>query len=200
MSITNLSELAAALDNWSHRTNVAARSSECIALCEADLQVRAKLVDFEAAGNVTVTAGVGPLPSDFVGARSVYWNGNTATPMEYVAPDRFDALRNSSGGTPKFYTVRGGSLLVNEGATGTAVMSYNAKFTPLSSTAPANSNAILVSYPDAYLWGSLVQLAILNRNPVLEATAERKYEQAIERITTQNKKRKYPGPLVVRAR
>lgn len=198
MSITTFTELKTALDNWSHRSNVAARLEEFIALCEADMQVRAKLVNFEASANVAVVAGSGDLPADFVGARSLYWDGNLDTPLEYVTPDRFDALRNSSGDTPGYYTIRGGKLLVNEGATGTAVMSYHAKFTALSAGSP--SNAILASFPDAYLWGSLKQLAIYTRNANLLTTADGEFERALARMRTQDKQRKYAGPLMVRAR
>jgi hypothetical protein len=197
MSITTYTELKSALDNWSHRTQTPARAVEFIDLCEADLQVDAKLVDLEASATVVITAGSGNLPADYIGARAVYWDGNLDTPLEYVTPDRYDALRNSTGGTPNYYTVLGAKLLVNQGATGNAVMTYSAKFVALSASP---SNAILASYPGAYLWGSLKHLAIYARNAQLLEVAERNYALAIARITKQNNKRKYPGPLVVRPR
>jgi hypothetical protein len=196
MSITTFTELKTAMGNWAHRDVDADRFAEMIALCEADLQVRAKLVDFEASAAVAIVAGSGDLPAGFAGMRSIYWDGNTETPLEYVAPARFDGLRNSTGGTPNFYMISGSKLYVNEGVTGSAVMTYSAKFTALSG---ANaSNAILVSYPDAYLYGSLYQLFLWEEDDTKAKKYLALFDAAIARITKQNKARKYAGRLAVR--
>lgn len=78
--ITNYTQLQASVIDWSFRTDMASRLPEFIQLCESDMQVRCKLVDFEASATITVTAGLGTLPSGFTGMRAIYWDGDTTRP------------------------------------------------------------------------------------------------------------------------
>lgn len=107
--ITNYTQLQASVIDWSFRTDMASRLPEFIQLCESDMQVRCKLVDFEASATITVTAGLGTLPSGFTGMRAIYWDGDTTRPLKYVTPDQFDKLSNYSG-QGYWYTITGTSL------------------------------------------------------------------------------------------
>lgn len=196
--ISTYDELVAAVVDWSYRTDLAARVPNFIALCEADMQVRCKLVELEGTASVTITGGVGSLPSGFTGMRSAYWDGDISRPLRYVTPDRFESYARESGqGT--WYTITGTTIKVTPGTDGTVVMTYKASFTPLSGSNP--SNVILTRYPDAYLHGTLLQLRTWCKDKAGMADAAALYEPAVERIITDNNQRKYAGAtLQVRAR
>lgn len=196
--ISTYAELVDAVVDWSYRSDVAARVPNFIALCEADMQVRCKLVEFEGSATVPIIAGSGTLPAGFTGMRAAYWDGDRARPLRYVTPDRFESFARESGqGT--WYTITGTSIRVTPGTDGNVVMTYKANFTPLSESNP--TNVILSRYPDAYLHGSLLQLRTWCKDKSGMADAVALYEPAVERIVADNNQRKYAGvTLQVRPR
>lgn len=197
MPFSSYAELQTSVADTLHADDLTSDIQDCIALAEAEMQVECKLVEFESDASIAVTDGSGSLPSGFLGMRSAYWNGDTKSPLSYVAPARFDALRNNSGGTPSFYTISGSTIRVDEGATGTIVGMVHARFTALSDSNP--SNAILTNYPDAYLYGTLKHLAIRTDDDALLQKTGVMFNAAKERIKKDNKDRKHAGPLTVRA-
>ena len=195
MSITTYAELKTALTNWSKRSDLSALLGDFIALAESDMQVRCKLLDFEDIATVAVTDGVGAVPSGFSGARSAYWDGNLARPVKYIPPAQYDALLNQSGET-SFYTVIGSDILTSPKQTGNLVITYQARFTPLSDV--NTSNVLLTNYPDAYLHGSLAQLYLYCMDDQRAVMHGGLFDNAIGRIKKDNADRKYTGPLQVR--
>ena len=196
MSITTYAELKTALANWSKRSDLTALLGDFIALAESDMQVRCKLVDFEDIATVAITDGVGAVPTGYAGARSAYWDGNLDRPVKYLPPAQYDALLNQSGET-SFYTVVGGDILTAPKQTGNLVITYHARFTPLSDV--NTSNALLSQFPDAYLHGTLAQLYLYCMDDQRAVMHGGLFDNAIARIKKDNADRKYPGPLQVRA-
>lgn len=195
--ISNYTELQSEVNAWSHRSDLTAKVPTFISLVEADLQVRCKLVDFEGSATLTVTAGVATLPTDFSGMRSIYWDGDQNRPLRYITPDRYDADANRSG-TAYYYTITGSTLKTSPPGDGQVVMTYKARLVPLSDSDP--TNAILTRYPDAYLQGALYQAGIYTKNTEAIATHGTLFNDAVARIISDDKQRKYAGPLEVRAR
>lgn len=197
MSITTYSELKSAVANWANRTDLTSRIPEFIALAETDMQVRCKNVEFESTGNITITDGAGSVPSGFVGMRSVYWDGDDDQELKYITPSQYAAWSYMEG-VPRYYTLTGSSIKVLPASSGTVVATYNARFTPLSDSAP--TNALLTNYHDAYLHGSLMQLSVYIKDTQGIETHSGLFEAAIGRVKTDNNQRKFAGPLEVRAR
>lgn len=190
MTISTFAELQSEVIDWSYRTDLDSRIPNFIALCESDMQVRCKLVDFESSATVTLADGVGALPSGFTGMRAVYWNGDVTKPLKYVTPDRYDALQNETG-DGVFYTLTGSSIKVSPPGDGDVVMTYKARFTPLSNT--NTTNVLLTNYPDAYLHGTLLQLRTFCKDRKGMADELGLYEAAVKRIEIDNNQRKYAG-------
>lgn len=191
MAITTYTNLQTEIANWLHRDDLTDEIPDFIALCEATLQVRCKLVEFESTATVTITAGVGTLPTGFVGMRSIYWNDSTAQPLVYITPEQFDAMRSWGEGDTYFYTISGSTIRTSNTETGSAIMTYYAKFVPLSGSNA--SNAILASFPDAYLYGSLAQAFIFTQDDANASKYSSLFSGAIDRINDNNEARKYAG-------
>jgi hypothetical protein len=194
MSIATYSDLQTAVASWEHRsgdTSYTASVPDFIALCEADMQVRAKLLEFETSATVTITAGTGTLPTGFVAMRSVYWDGSPDYPLIYITPDQYDHYRANDTGDGLFYTITAGSIKTTPMGSGSVVMTYSAKFTALSGS--NTSNAILASFPDAYLFGSLHQSALFRNDDPAAQKWLALYEKALARIEQNNQDRKYAG-------
>lgn len=197
MAFDTYANLQTEIEDASYRTDLTTKIPSFISLCESDMQVRCKLVEFEGSATLSVVAGVASLPADFKGHRAAYLDGDQARPLQYVTPDRFDLLTNESGvGT--WFTITGSSFKMAPQSDASVVLIYHAKFTPLSDS--ATSNSILANYPDAYYHGSLMQLGLYTKDADMIAARKGLYEEAIGRIKKDNQDRKYPGPLQVRAR
>lgn len=197
---TTYAELQTKVIDLLHRTGdaeVTALAPDWIAYAESELQTKVKLLEFETSTTVPVTAGTGTLPSGYVGMRSVYWDDDTDAALAYINADAFDAMRNNEDG-PGFYTVTGSSIKVSPSDDGNLVMTYLARFTPLSDT--DTSNAILTSYPDVYVYGALKHACVWLQDDASLQKFGTMFNAACERINTNNEQRKYGSSLAVRAR
>lgn len=195
--ITTYDDLQEEVIANSFRSDLTTRIPTFIQLAEAGMQRRLKLVDFEGSATVTITAGVGTLPTDYAGHRVATWSGDQTIPLEYITPDRFESLRDRVT-LPRFFTVTGSTMKVMSEGDGSVELTYNARFTPLSDSDP--TNAILNNYPDAYFFGTMKQLYHYTRNWEAKAEQEKDFERVVMQIIRDHKERKYPGPLQVRPR
>lgn len=195
MSISTYSELVTAVTRASFRSDLTNDIPNFIQLCESDMQIRLKLVDFESTSTLTVTTGSAALPTDYKGMRNVYWDGDTDRPLSYLTPDKFDGLVKTSN-LPNFYTIKGTDIEFLTTLSGSAILNYKAKFTPIDGTNA--TNAIITTYPDAYMHGTMMQLYLFTRDAANAQTRQTAYEQAIQRIVKDNNDRKYGASLQVR--
>lgn len=198
MAVTTYSELQTAVQNWAHRGDLtSAQIQEFIALAEADMQVRAKLTQWEQDATVTITAGSGPLPSDFASMKSVQFGSEYPT-LTQVSPQKYQYLASATdSGIPVNYAIIGDELKVVPVATGTATILYTARFTPLSGSATTNS--LLTLFPDAYLQGALAQFGIWSKDDVATARHGALFDAALSRVKKYTSDRRYgDAPLAMR--
>lgn len=198
MAITTLAELRTAVTNWSHRGDLTTSLiDEFIALAESDLQVRAKLTQWDTEASVTITAGSGPLPSDFASMVSVQY-GNESTTLTQVSPAKYEfLLAATDAATPINYAIIGSTLRVVPIATGTAQIVYSARFTPLTNGAPTNS--LLTLFPDAYLNGAMLQFSIWAEDDIKVQKYGALFEASVSRVKKYTGDRRYgDAPLAMR--
>lgn len=199
MAITDYSSLATAVVNWLHRGDVNTdKAKEFISLAEADLQVRAKLTQWDTEAAVSLTDGVGTLPSDFAKMKSVAIDGQQ-NQLTYATPEKQaqGAIALPDAQPALTYTIQGDSLKVFPIVTGTANIIYTARFTPLSDSATTNS--LLTLFPDAYLQGSLLQAAIWSKGDVAMQRHGNLFDAAVARVRKYTYDRRYgSSPLTMR--
>lgn len=198
MSITNYTDLQTEVISNSNRSDLTDKIPTFVQLAEEDMKRRLKLVDLESSANVTITSGSGTLPTDYVGARSLYWNGDERRALRYITPDRYEREYNSLAGLATYYTITGSTLKTLPQGDGAVVMTYHARLTSLSDS--NLTNAVITNYPDAYFFGTLVWLYHHTRNWEAKAQQEMSFERVIGQIIRDHKEKKYAGPLEVRAR
>lgn len=199
MAITNYTDLKSTLASYANRSDLTELIPVFIQMCESDMKRRLKTVELESSATVTVTSGVGTLPDDYAGARSVRWDDDTDRALSYITPDEYDArLSAYADGDPLMFTVTGSSLKTLPQDTGSAVMTYAARLTSLSDS--SLTNAVITNYPDAYLQGSLKELYHYTRNWPAKQQAADAYEAAMAGVVVDSEQRKYPTALEVRAR
>jgi hypothetical protein len=114
----------------------------------------------EASLNVTITAGVAAVPTDYLAARILYLNGQSQAPLK---PMSLEALyiaypRTSAGGTPKWFARDVGNFVFGPAASGgTLNGTYYAKPVVLRTFASdAAAHYLIVNAPDLLLYGALL--------------------------------------------
>lgn len=202
MSIpTTYAELQAKVVDLLHRTGdttVEALAPDWIGYAESEMQTRIKLMEFETTSTVTITAGSGPLPTGYIGMRSVYWDGDPDHPLTYVTPDVYDSHRFNDSGDGYEYTISGSTIKTSPMGSGSVVCTHLARFTPLSDS--ATSNAILASYPDLYVYGSLKHASVWTKDDSDVQKYGLMFNAICDRVNEINDQRKYGHALAVRAR
>jgi hypothetical protein len=198
MALESYSELQEEIIGNSNRSDLAASIPTFIRLAEADMKRRLKLVELEGTESISVAGGVGSLPADYAMPLSVYWDAAEDAPLRFLDDAQFNVKRSLLlDGSPVYYTITGTTVRVLPADTGTLVLNYVARLSPLSDE--SDTNTILTNYPDAYYYGALAHLYHYARNWEAKAANREEFERAIDQIIRDADERKYPSPLSMRA-
>lgn len=201
MAITTRTELLTAIDNWLSRTDLSGRAAEFVALCEADMMRRLRLVQMESSQNVTLTS-TGPvtMPSGLLEIRRAYLNQTAPKKLNYISPSQaFEMGLSQDTGEPEFFTIEDEKIRAiptPDGSYTLSILGYSA-LSALSTS--VSTNYILTYHPDAYLFGSLKEAYTYLRDEEELAKADARYERALSLIETQDKRGRVSGPLQSRA-
>ena len=196
MALGTYSELQSSIASFLHRDDLTSEIPDFIKLAEADLQVRAKLSQWDTSATVTVTSGTGPLPSDFAKATSVTYGAGDYT-IDFMSQIGYDAYAaTGETGEPEFYTIRGTNLLIYPLYTGSVTLAYTARFTPLSDSATTNS--LITLFPDAYLYGSLMHANDYIKDDAALQKYAALFDQALGRVRKYAYDHKYSDGLQMR--
>ena len=162
MAISTYTELQTAIANWLDRDVLTARLPEYISLCEAKLNRRLKnahIREMETTATGTLSSGTDVIAfeSDHLTLTKVQINASTTIILEPLSKEMLmRKYPTSTTGTPKFFALNGNQLEVRPTADAdyTYELSHIQKIPALSSN---STNWLLSLYPDAYLYGSLLE-------------------------------------------
>jgi hypothetical protein len=156
MTIQTYTDLQSAIANWIARADLAANIPDFIALFESAANRRLRLRQQEATATLAPSSGAATLPADYLAWRRVTWTGQVPRELEYVHPSYLHALYPTlPAGTPRLFTIEGGSLTVAPSNNTALTFDYFQKIPALSNT--NTSNWLLAAAPDLYLFGALAE-------------------------------------------
>lgn len=199
MSINTYTELKDAIGDWLNREDLAATIPAFIKLAEArfnrDLRVRQMIKRATAetdSGENYVT-----LPGDWLEARNIQiYEGSIPVALEYMTleqADDYKRQRGSVSGPARYFNVTGNQLeLIPEPPSGTQIeMAYYSKIPALSES--AQSNWLLSTWPDMYLYGTLAHTApYLKDDDRIDVWAAL-YDRGLAEIRLADEKAQYSG-------
>jgi hypothetical protein len=196
MGYTNYTDLQASVAGYLGRSDLASQIPDFILFAEIRLSRELRTRSMLKSATATTVAGDPriSLPSDFLEIRDLFVQGNPRMPLTYLSPSAFtrDARADESG-LPVFYTV-----LTSEFQFGpkpdtdySLEILYYAKPTVLSSTTP--SNVFLANYPDALLYGALIEAEPYLINDARSQTWATLYDRAIKNISDADQGGEYSG-------
>lgn len=164
MAITTYTELLTAVDNWTHRADLSARTPEFIALAEQRIYMGSKdpqfpsrplrIKDMEEQDTGNASSGAIAYPTGYLSTIRLYITTNgVKRSLRYKSG--FDlAEYESNSGNSVYYGRANGTLIVGP-TTAAYTHDYYKRFDALTSGAP--TNWLLTNAPGIYLYGVLVE-------------------------------------------
>jgi hypothetical protein len=196
MGYTNYTALQASVASYLGRNDLSAVIPDFISFAETRLSrdLRTRLMLKTATAPTVAADARVALPTDFLEIRDLFVQGNPRMPVTYLSPSAFtrDARADESG-LPVFYTVLAQEFQFapQPDAVYTLEILYYAKPAVLSG---ANaSNVFLANYPDALLYGALLEAEPYLINDVRSQTWATLYDRAIRNISDADQGGEYSG-------
>ena len=196
MGYTNYTDLQASVANYLGRSDLTAVIPDFIRFAETRLarDLRTRLMLKSATATMTAEDARVALPTDFLEIRNLFIQGNPRMPVTYLSPSGFtrDARADESG-LPVFYTVLAQEFqFAPIPDTGYVLeILYYARPTVLSDSNA--SNVFLANYPDALLYGSLIEAEPYLINDARSQTWAAWYDRAVKNISDADQGGEYSG-------
>ena len=202
MALSNYTDLQTTIASYLARSDLTATIPVFIQLAENRLRRDIRISEMLTNTALTPVSGVVTLPADYLEMRSIYFNSNPLTTLEYQSPDLFSRNGwNDTSGTSVYFSIIGNEVQFspNPDSTDTVQMLYYAKPPYLSDS--NLTNVWTDNCMDAILYASLGEAEPYLLNDGRIATWAGLYDRAVGAIRTSNEGKKYPNiQLAVTAR
>lgn len=193
MTISDYASLLVDAGEYSGRNDIAHLFPRFIGLAELKLNRGLRVADMEVTDTVTLTSGVGTLPTDFLEAREVK-NAN-GIPIRAVALQQQTASYMGRSGIPAGYAIIGNTINVAPSADGDLTITYYGRIPPLTASAP--TNWLLTKAPDAYLYALVTEIAIWERDVEKAQAAQQLMSLALSGVGIQDERARWGNSQVV---
>jgi hypothetical protein len=168
MAIANYSDLKAAVATWITRSDQTANIPDFIRLYEADANRRIRIRQNTTLTPLTLTQGASTiaLPSDFLEDIELNYD-DTPESLTKATFDDLDRAQtsDSAAGRPAFYAITGSTITFETEAD--ATYTINLRYYEKWDIETDVTNWLLTNAPDAYLFGSVAEAAMLLRDSEL---------------------------------
>jgi len=202
MAYTNYTDLQTSVASYLGRSDLSAVIPDFIRFAELRLarDIRTRKMLKSATANMVAGDERLSLPTDFLEVRNLYTQGNPRMPVTYLSPSAFtrDARADESG-LPVFYTVLASEFQFAPKPDTAYVLEILYYAQPPVLSGSNSSNVFLANYPDALLYGSLIEAEPYLINDARSQTWATLYDRAIKNIEDSDQNSEYSGiPLQMR--
>lgn len=196
MALSTYTELKTSIADWLNRDDLTAVIPDFVSLAESQIERRLPVQKLVKRATATIDTPFFAVPADYVYAKSLILTSASPTQqLVFISQDEMDAKKVIllTTGKPRYFTAVGGQFEVLPAPDGsyTGELTYVARLEKLSGAVA--SNWLLSQYPDAYLYGSLLQAAPYLRDDERIAVWGSLYEKAIEEIIVQDQRASFSG-------
>lgn len=194
MSISNYGELKDAVERFIDRADLSSVVPDFVALAEVDIRTDVRVAAMEQFATGTLTGETLAHPSGYLWARVLRVG---TRPYTYNEPGVYLEKRDRSS-TERVFTSIGQSLYILNGASGDAYsLVYYEAFDAFSSA--TDTNWLLTSHPNVYLWASAKYSAIYREDDTAAGRYATLYQDAVGRLTSREASQASSGgPLVIK--
>ena len=199
MALSNYGELKTGIANFLNRDDLTSIIPTFIALIEAQIARDLRHWRQEVRVSTTVDERFENLPTDWLeGVHLSLADGSTVEYGSVAEISRQKLLSNNTAGQPRLYTLNSGQIefFPAPDESYTLTMIYYARIPTMSGDTDANW--LMTSYPDIYLYGSLLQSAPYLGEDERMVWAQL-YSAAVKNLGDDSKRaRSSGGPLIMR--
>lgn len=162
MALDTYDGLKAEIADWLNRGNLTANIPTFIALFEARMNRELRVREMETRSTATLSDQFLALPTGFLSMKQLQLNASITAPLLFVSATELDNERKRCAdvaGQPRIFSIIGSEIEVAPApdASYEIEMVYHTKIPALA--ADNQTNWVLESHPDLYLYGSLLQSA-----------------------------------------
>tara|TARA_B100000212_G_C27368575_1_gene531514 strand:+ start:403 stop:1023 length:621 start_codon:yes stop_codon:yes gene_type:complete len=188
MALTNYSELQTSIAEFLNRDDLTAKIPDFIVLAEAQMNAELRHWRMEKRATASLDSQYTAVPDDFIQPVRFSIIGTTISSLSQTDSKTITDLRtanNNPSGRPTEYTILDGSIEVYPipDATYTLELLYYEKLDALNSG--NTTNWVLTTYPNAYLYGSLLHSAPYLMEDQRINTWATFYQKAIDDINSE---------------
>ena len=202
MAYTSYSDLQTSVANYLGRSDLTTVIPDFIRFAETRLarELRTRKMLKSATANMTAGDARVALPTDFLEIRDLYTLGNPRKPVTYMSPSAFTRnARADESGLPVFYTVLSAEFQFAPMPDTAYVLEILYYAQPPVLSGSNSSNVFLANYPDALLYGALLEAEPYLINDARSQTWATLYDRAIKNIQDSDQNSEYSGiPLQMR--
>lgn len=192
MPLATYGELQAAIASWLARDDLGAAVPDFIAVFEAVANRRLRVRQMEHAVALAPVDGAAPLPADYLAWRRVIRADGRE--LDYAHPSWLQAAYAEAGpGTPRVFSIEGGSLLLRSVNAGAVTLTYVRRIPPLA----AGTNWLFAAHPDLYLFGALTEAQAFMADADKATLWKARRDELFAEIETLAQKGKAPGQIRV---
>lgn len=195
MSITNYTELQAAIASWAKRSDLTAVIPDFIALAEVRIAraLQARPTEYETELTMTVGSRYVALPTGFDYPLGLWIKSSLPRePLPQRLPENLSGENTS--GVPEAWAIDGENIAFDRPASETWAFDFRyAKPFALSVASP--TNYILTNHPDVYLFGAMVEVSTYTADMAGAATWETRFARALEDAANEEHKNRAGATL-----
>ena len=195
MAITNGATLATAVTNWMQRTDLASRIPEFVALAEAKMFRYLRTPEMETKDAAfSITGEYVAVPTGFLEVRSFYLNTSPYESLTYLSPDSQTGYLDDGTARPAYFSVVGTNFRFAPApdATYAATLVYY-KAPTTCSTGSTETNWIIASHPDVYLYGALAEACEFTQDYQAAANYQNKFQNILTQIKNRGARQRWGG-------
>lgn len=184
MSISNFTELKAAVANWLQRDDLTDRIPEFISLGEALLNRRLKTLEMEASATIAPSTAVryASLPAGHM--ETISFTDDLGDALAAVDSETLERIAyGKSASRPSYYRV---SSRIDFDTVADAAYGYTMRYLKRLDIATDLTNSVLTKHPDCYLYAALLQSAPFIMDDERINTWRALLEVAVKDANTQN--------------
>lgn len=202
MAINTYATLQSSISDWLNRSDLTSAIESFISLAEAQMNRSIRHRDMIERAQATIDSEYSATPADWIQSASLILETTPVTQLDYVTNEEMNRKKSASvaTGKPQCYTHIGDEIQVYpapDSTSYTAELVYYAKIPALSDS--NTSNWLLLSHPDIYLYGSLMQSAPYLVDDQRLAVWASLYQKAIEDLTISDQRTQGQSSVKMRA-
>lgn len=196
MALATYSDLQTSVANWLHRSDLTAQIPDFISLAESRLNrlLTLRSMETDAVLSSTPASRYITLPTDFNSPVALWLEDvEPREKLDYVLPGELAVTETA--GFPEYWAVDNDQIAFERPTGGTYgfTLRYLKKFA-LSDA--FSTNALLTAYPDAYLFGALLEAAPYMRDDARVGLWQERFDRAIQEISNRENTTRARAPLM----